>query len=92
MIMSMPAVEDLARRLAGGLPEALSGMRAEIEAHLRAVLQQQASQLGLVSQEEFRVQARLLERTRARLEQLEAMVQGRSGSAASSGAGSGAAG
>jgi BMFP domain-containing protein YqiC len=85
-------MEDLARRLAGGLPDALSGMRAEIEAHLRTVLQQQASQLGLVSQEEFRVQARLLERTRARLEQLEALVQAGAGDAAGSGANSGAAG
>lgn len=72
--MSMATIEDLVKRLAGGLPGAVGGVRADIEAHFRAVLQQRLNDLGVVSQEEFRIQAKLLERTRAQVAELEARV------------------
>jgi len=68
------SVEELARRLASELPAALGSFRQEVEAHLRAALQRHCSQLGLVTQEEFRVQSRLLEVTRARVAELEALL------------------
>jgi BMFP domain-containing protein YqiC len=74
MGISMSSVEELARRVAGELPAALGSLKAEVEAHLRNALQSQFNQLGLVTQEEFRVQARLLEQTRARVSELEALL------------------
>jgi ubiquinone biosynthesis accessory factor UbiK len=74
MGISASSVEELARRVAGELPVAFSGLKAEVEAHLRRALHSQFNQLGLVTQEEFRVQARLLEQTRARVSELEALL------------------
>jgi BMFP domain-containing protein YqiC len=74
MSVSASSVEELARRVAAELPAAIGGLRQEIEAQLRAALQRHCSQLGLVTQEEFRVQSRLLEQTRARVGELEALL------------------
>jgi ubiquinone biosynthesis accessory factor UbiK len=74
MAISVASVEELARRVAGELPAALGSLRQEVEAHLRSVLQSQFHRLGLVTQEEFRVQARLLEQTRARVAELETLL------------------
>jgi BMFP domain-containing protein YqiC len=67
-------LEDIARRLFEGLPEGARTMRRDIESNFRAVLQASLGKLDLTSRSEFEVQAKLLERTRARLEQLEARV------------------
>lgn len=74
MGISMSSVEELARRVASELPAAFGSLKTEVEAHLRSALQSQFNQLGLVTQEEFRVQARLLEQTRARVSELEALL------------------
>ena len=74
MGISVSAAEELARRVVSELPAAFSGLKAEIETYLRSALQSQFNQLGLVTQEEFRVQARLLEQTRARVSELEALL------------------
>lgn len=64
-------IEDIARQLFEGLPEAARTMRRDIESNFRAVLQAGLSRLDLTTRDEFEVQAKVLERTRARLEQLE---------------------
>jgi ubiquinone biosynthesis accessory factor UbiK len=68
-------VEELARRFISGLPTALQGMRAELEANFRAVMQDAATRFDLTSRAEFDVQAKVLERSRERMAQLEARLQ-----------------
>ncbi len=64
-------IDDVARELFERLPEAARTMRRDIESNFRAVLQSSLGRLDLVTRDEFDVQAKVLERTRARLEQLE---------------------
>ena len=68
-------LEDLARRLAESLPEGLSLMKRDVEQNFRAVLQAGLAKLDLVSRQEFDVQAGVLQRTRERLEALEARLR-----------------
>ena len=67
-------LDELARRFIAGLPAAVSGMRAELEATFRAVLQGTAGRFDLTSRSEFDVQAKVLERARARITELEARM------------------
>jgi len=67
-------IDDIARRLFEGLPEAARTMRRDVESNFRAVLQSSLGKLDLTAREEFEVQSKVLERTRARIEQLELRV------------------
>jgi BMFP domain-containing protein YqiC len=67
-------IEDLARRFAAGLPAALGAMRHDLENNFRAVLQGAVGGLDLTSRSEFAVQAKVLERSRERIAQLEARI------------------
>ena len=67
-------IDELARRLAETLPPALRGMQQDVESNFRAVLQAGLGKLELVTREEFDTQTRVLERTRLRLEALEARL------------------
>lgn len=67
-------IDDLARRLLEQVPPALRAMQQDLEAGFRAVLRERLSQLDLVTRDEFDAQSRVLERTRARLEGLEARL------------------
>ena len=67
-------IDELARRLFEGLPEAARSMRRDIESNFRAVLQSGLGKLDLTTREEFEVQSKVLERTRARIEQLEQRI------------------
>jgi BMFP domain-containing protein YqiC len=67
-------VEDIARRLFEGLPEAARTMRRDIESNFRAVLQSSLGKLDLTTREEFEVQTKVLERTRARIGELELRI------------------
>ena len=67
-------IDDLARKLLERVPPALRSMQADLESNFRAVLRERLSKLDLVSRDEFDAQTRVLERTRARLEVLEARL------------------
>ena len=67
-------IDDLARRLIERLPPALRAMQNELETSFRAVLRERLAKLDLVTRDEFDAQTRVLERTRARLEALEARL------------------
>lgn len=67
-------IDELARRLFERLPPPLRSMQADLESNFRAVLRERLSKLDLVSRDEFDAQARVLERTRAQLEALEARL------------------
>lgn len=67
-------IDEIARRLIERVPPALKAVRDDLESNLRAVLRERLSKLDLVTRDEFDAQARVLERTRARLEALEAKL------------------
>ena len=67
-------IDDLARRLLERVPPALRAVQDELETNFRAVLRERLSKLDLVTRDEFEAQTRVLERTRARLEALEAKL------------------
>jgi ubiquinone biosynthesis accessory factor UbiK len=67
-------IDEIARRLLERVPPALRGMQADLESNFRAVLRERLSKLDLVSRDEFDAQTRVLERTRAQLEALEARL------------------
>lgn len=67
-------LEGLIRRFTEDLPASLQAFRADIEAHAGRVLRDATRRLDLVSREEFDAQTRVLERSRALIDQLEARV------------------
>jgi BMFP domain-containing protein YqiC len=69
-----PRLDDIARRLFEGLPESARTLRRDIESNFRAVLQASLGKLDLTTRQEFEVQTRVLERTRAALAQLEERI------------------
>jgi BMFP domain-containing protein YqiC len=64
-------IDDLARRLAGSVPENVSALRRDLEQNFKGVLQSQLARLDLVTREEFDVQSAVLRRTREKLAALE---------------------
>ncbi len=64
-------IDDLARRLAGSVPESVMALRRDLEQNFKGVLQSQLAKLDLVTREEFDVQAAVLKRTREKLAALE---------------------
>ena len=64
----------LFRSLLDSLPAAVRGAQADLENNFRVVLRTTLAKLDLVSREEFDVQTKVLERTRARLAVLEARL------------------
>lgn len=73
-VMDNLGIDDIAKKLFEGLPEAARTMRRDLESNFRAVLQANLGKLDLTPRSEFDVQAKLLERTRTRLEQMELRV------------------
>ena len=68
-------IDDLARRLAGTLPESMVALRRDLEQNFKSVLQSGLTRFDLVTREEFDVQTAVLARTRAKLEQIEARLR-----------------
>ena len=72
--MEQLRIDEIARRLFAKVPEAARNIQADLEENFRAVLRASLSRLDLVTRDEFDVQTKVLERTRSRLEALEARV------------------
>jgi BMFP domain-containing protein YqiC len=72
--MDTPQVNEIAKRLLESLPQAVRGAQADLEANFRVVLRNALGKMDLVTRDEFDVQTKVLERTRARLTQLEARL------------------
>ena len=64
-------LDDIGRKITSLLPEGSQQLQADIEANVRAVLQNSLAKLNLVTREEFDVQTALLERTREKLDALQ---------------------
>jgi hypothetical protein len=64
-------INRLSEKISQLLPPGVQQVKSDFDASLKSLLQQQLSKLEFVSREEFDIQARVLQRTRAKLEQLE---------------------
>ncbi len=65
------SINRLSEKINQLLPAGLQQIKGDFDARLKTLLQQQLSALELVSREEFDIQARVLQRTRTKLEDLE---------------------
>lgn len=67
-------LDELARGVMDKLPSGFQAMQQDMEKNLRAALQSALGKLELVTRDEFEVQSAVLQRTREKLEALEATV------------------
>jgi ubiquinone biosynthesis accessory factor UbiK len=82
MTMDSFRIDEIARRLLESVPPALRTVQKDLETNFRAVLRSSLAKLDVVTRDEFDTQTRVLQRTREKLEQLEARLrelEGRSG-------------
>jgi len=68
-------INRLSDKINGLLPAGLAQVKTDFETKLKTLLQQQLSELEFVSREEFDIQSRVLQRTRAKLEVLESKLE-----------------
>jgi len=85
--MNTPKIDEIVRRLVESVPPGIRAVQKDLESNFRAVLRASLTKLDLVSRDEFDAQMRVLERTRARLEELERRVAGLDGGSAVEAAG-----
>ncbi|HEY5623503.1 MAG TPA: accessory factor UbiK family protein [Gammaproteobacteria bacterium] len=69
-----PGIDDLARRLAEAVPQNLKAIGEDLERNFKSLLSSGLERMDLVTREEFDVQVAVLERTREKLEALEAKL------------------
>lgn len=67
-------LDELARGVLDKLPSGFQTMQHDMEKNLRAALQSALGKLELVTRDEFEVQSAVLQRSREKLEMLEARV------------------
>ena len=68
-------INQISDKISELLPPGLQQVKADFDSRVRQLLQQQLANLEMVSREEFDIQARVLERTRAKLEAVEARLE-----------------
>jgi BMFP domain-containing protein YqiC len=85
--MDTPRIDEIARRLMERVPPALRSVQADLESNFKAILRERLSKLDLVSRDEFDAQSKVLERTRAKLEALEARLAALEGAPPAGGSG-----
>ena len=77
--MDKKIVEELAAKLADAVPgavtEGVGDLREELRGSFHTLLHTTLDKMDLVTREEFDVQRKVLERTRSKLEQLQAELQ-----------------
>lgn len=67
-------LDDLARQLAETVPENLRTIGDDLQRNFRALLQSGLERMELVTREEFDIQKAVLEKTREKLEALDARL------------------
>jgi len=72
----LKTLDEITRKLAEALPRQFKTAGEDIEQRFRQVLESQFARLNLVTREEFEIQKRVLERSREKLEKLEARLRG----------------
>lgn len=69
-----PDFDNLARQLAAAVPKNLRALGEDLERNFRSLLVAGFEKMDLVTREEFDLQTAVLERTREKLEALEARI------------------
>ena len=69
------SINRLSEKINELLPPGLQQVKTDFDARLKSLLQQQLANFEMVSREEFDLQARVLARTREKLEAVEARLQ-----------------
>ncbi len=67
-------LNQLSEKIGELLPPGLQAVKKDFDARVKTLLQQQLTQFEMVSREEFDLQARVLQRTREKLEQVEVQL------------------
>ena len=67
-------INQLSEKINALLPPGLQQAKADFDARLKSLLQEQLANYEMVSREEFDIQAKVLARTREKLEALEARL------------------
>ena len=68
-------INRLSEKINELLPPGLQQVKSDFDARLKSLLQQQLANYEMVSREEFDIQARVLQRTREKLEIIEARLK-----------------
>jgi ubiquinone biosynthesis accessory factor UbiK len=69
-----PQIDELARQLAAAVPKNLRALGEDLEKNFRSLLMAGFERMDLVTREEFDLQMAVLQRTREKLEALEARL------------------
>ena len=69
------SINRLSQQINALLPPGLQQAKNDFEQRLKSLLQEQLAQHEFVSREEFDIQARVLARTRAKLESIESKLK-----------------
>jgi ubiquinone biosynthesis accessory factor UbiK len=72
--MEALSISEIAQQLLASLPATMRGAQVDLEKNFRVVLHSSLGKMDLVTRDEFDVQTKVLERTRARLAVLEARL------------------
>ena len=64
-------INRISEKINALLPSGLQQVKSDFDAQLKTLLQQQLAHFEMVSREEFDIQARVLQRTRTKLESIE---------------------
>jgi len=67
--------DDLAKKLSAALPDSVHNLKQDMEQNFKTILMGAFDKMDLVTREEFDAQVHVLERTRAKLEQLSAKIE-----------------
>ena len=72
--MKKNEIENLVRKLIESIPDGVNSVREDLEKNFREILLSNINRLDLVTREEFEIQKEVLNRTREKLERLEAAI------------------
>lgn len=68
------AIDEITKKLCDALPDSLKNAKADLEKTFHSILQTGFAKLDLVTRDEFDVQAKVLAKTRSKIDALEAAV------------------
>lgn len=67
-------LDDMMKKFSEMMPEPLRNMQEDLEKNMRSMMETGLQKMNLVSREEFDIQTAVLQRTREKLEALEARL------------------
>lgn len=67
-------IDDMMKKFSEMMPEPLRNMQEDVEKNVRSMMESGLQKMNLVTREEFDIQSAVLQRTREKLEALEARL------------------